>query len=177
MLIPASDNFFLSARIFRMARRQRRALGELSLHDPSVSGDVYLRVILLGCVDAVITLPISIVRLVSKLAPPPSSFYPGWDEVHANFSYIPVETASEWKKDWRTTIQVRYDLWINLLSAFGFFALFGLTKEAQTAYRCSCWKIMSPLGLKKPTLPEDPVISDMRFGSVSNRITEANSCP
>lgn len=160
-----------------MARRQRKALSELSLRDPSVSSDVYLRVILLGCVDAVITLPISIVRLVSKLAPPPPSFYPGWDEVHANFSYIPVETVGEWKEDWRATIQVRYDLWINLFSAFGFFALFGLTTEARTAYRSSYWKIMSPLGFKEPTSPEDTVISDMRFGTNSNRITEVNSCP
>lgn len=159
-----------------MAYRQRKALGTFPLRDPSVSGDVYLRVILLGCVDAVVTLPISIVRLVYNLLSPPMSFYPGWEEVHANFSTISVETASEWKKDFWVTVQVRYDLWIDLFSAIGFFALFGLTREARATYRGFFWKTMRPFGLKEPP-SEDQVLSDMRFGSASNGIAEVSGCP
>lgn len=74
---------------------------------PSDFGDnVYLRVMILGCVDAVLTLPLSILLLVLDIKAAPTTFYLGWEEIHAHFSSIPIVTASEWKEDTRSTILI-----------------------------------------------------------------------
>lgn len=135
---------------------------------PSDFGDnVYLRVMILGCVDAVLTLPLSILLLVLDIKAAPTSFYLGWEEMHAHFSSIPIVTASEWKEDTRSTILIYYYLWVSQMTAFGFFALFGLTKKARTTYRILFWKTMKPFGVKEPPA-QDSVISNMRFGLASN---------
>ena len=157
-----------------MAARICWSLYELRKHNktvslgPNVSTGIYYRMMILGCVDAIITLPLSIFLVVTDLNPPPTSFYPGWDEVHANFSTIPTIPASEWEQDFWSSLSTKWDLWCNPISAVPFFALFGLNREVRAVYRSLFWKALSPFGFKKP-IEQTDVFSEMKFGSVNGQ--------
>lgn len=138
-----------------------------SLSNSIISGTVYLRVMILACVDAVLTLPISLKEFAFSLAPPPTIFYSGWSEVHANFSSIPIFPASEWNTDVSKTIDVVKNLWSNPFVALIFFVVFGMSREARTTYRRLFWMTMESFGLKEPP-SIDPVLSDIRFDPATN---------
>lgn len=136
--------------------------------DPTMSRSVYYRVMILGCVDAILTLPISIFMLATDIIPLPDTFYPGWRKEHSGFSTIPTTRASEWSKDTMSTLSVKWDLWVNPFVAISVFVLLGLTREARATYRRLFWRVMRPLGIKEPPA-QIFVTSEMRFGTVGGR--------
>lgn len=147
--------------------RKEVKINKDSLSNSIISGNIYLRVMILACVDAVLTLPISIKEFAFSLAPPPTTFYSGWNEVHANFSAIPIFPAGEWNTDTSSKIDVVKNLWCNPFVALIFFVVFGMTKEARTTYRKLFWMTMELFGLKEPP-SRDPVLSDIRFDPATN---------
>lgn len=142
-----------------------------------ISRGIYSRVMALGCVEALFTLPVSIFMFISDIQPPPNEFYPGWKAVHANFSTIPMNPASNWSKDVWFTITVIWELWTNPVIAFAFFALFGLTEEARLTYRKFFCAVMRPLGLKEPPARNITFFesSEIQFGTVADRGIVLNS--
>ncbi|KAF8142955.1 hypothetical protein K438DRAFT_1784216 [Mycena galopus ATCC 62051] len=97
----------------------------------------YLRILALGCLDIVITLPISIINLVSFFATlsGPSSLpaYIGWQANHADFSSYGVPYGDLTDTPWDTfTTYLDYGEYAVL--AIAIFALFGMTASARSAY-------------------------------------------
>ena len=161
----------ISARILWALYKRRKR--NKSIFDSGVSYGIYYRMMVLGCVDAFLTLPASIFMFVSDQTPLPISFYPGWEVVHSNISSIPTVTAIEWKNDYWAATNVRWNLWYNPVTAIPFFALFGLTSEARAIYRTTFWNILFLFGIKWV----DKEVKETRFGSSDGQNTAVNGGP
>ena len=124
----------------------------------------FLKLLILGLFDILLTLPIQILSLVQDILQGGiTGFWPGWKAVHVPFSTIPTITSEEWKSaGFWTVFNIRLSQWINLIFAVAFFLLFGTTKQKRAWYRSIFWKVMRPFGLEPRV---DPVTSDVMFGS------------
>ena len=126
---------------------------------------MYTRLLALGLIDSVLTLPFPIAELVITRLRSGNDhpFWPGWRTAHANTAAVFTSTTEEWKLQgaW-FLIELRFSQWSGPVAALIFFALFGLTEQKRAQYRNLFWKIMTPLGLI-PRL--NPVASIIRFRS------------
>ncbi|KAK6974817.1 STE3-domain-containing protein [Favolaschia claudopus] len=108
----------------------------LQSHD-SISRTSYFRILALGCLDIVITFPISVINLVSffvTLTDPGSlPAYIGWKENHADFAPFGVPYADITDTPW-DTFTTYFDYGQYAVLAVAIFALFGLTSSARSAY-------------------------------------------
>lgn len=103
---------------------------------------------LLGCFDIAFLLPVSMLGVVGDARQGPISFWPGWSTVHSGFSEIPMESSEEWRSTFWDRFFVRFNESINVIGAFLFFILFGLTADALANYRHAFWAIVGVIGLK-----------------------------
>lgn len=102
--------------------------------------------LILGCFDIFVTLPISIVTLVvSLVSTHPFQFYEGWSFVHSNWEPALI-SKSAWSLVKIDVFSVHWDEWLNPFLALVFFALFGLTKEAKRGYLKFFRSIGRPFG-------------------------------
>lgn len=129
---------------------RRNSINDIESSNPTLTRCLYYQMIVLGCADALLILPLSIFLFVIELHPLPKVFWPGWSTVHANRSIVPVVLASEWNASVWGIMAVKWDLWISAVTSFGFFSLFGLTAHARSVYRRMIWRAVRPLGFKDP---------------------------
>lgn len=104
-----------------------------------------------GCMDALILLPIGIYNMVvDVLQGRPLPFWTGWTFVHTDWEAYGLPTsvwdASIWDK-----LVIRWDEVINPALAVIFFLIFGLTKEARSNYWNVLYFVFKPLGIKART--------------------------
>ena len=155
------------ARIVWVFYKQRKELNEFldSGRADSVNRNSYFRIMALGCIDALFTLPLNIIDVVLNSLDFPVDFWPGWTAVHADFGMIGQYSTADWKSGgfW-SVFAVRWDEWINVLFAVVFFALFGLTGEARARYKAAFWKVVGLTGLRPRAAPKSE-LSDVMFGS------------
>ena len=126
---------------------------------------MYARLLALGLIDSILTLPVAASELVvSRLrSGSGTNFWPGFGIAHANVTLVDKATKVEWKARgiWMV-IELRFSQWSCPLTALVFFALFGLTEHKRAQYRKLFRKIMRPLGL----IPRaNSVASIIRFRS------------
>lgn len=103
----------------------------------------------LGCLDAFITLPITITGLVGNIIGigPLFSFYLGWTAIHSDWE--PTFFAkSMWSKIKWNVVSLSWDKWVNPFWALVFFSLFGLTPEARKGYRKLYRFLTNPFGVR-----------------------------
>ena len=107
-------------------------------------------------------MPMAIIQLVSELLRGGlTGFWPGWRDVHADFSVVPTFTSGEWKAaGFWAIFGVRLNQWSNPVFAMAFFLLFGLTEQKRSRYRYFFRKAMKPFGLN---FNDDPTASFMVF--------------
>ena len=88
----------------------------------------------------------------------PNGFWPGW-KASRHVSVILQITREGWKSAgvW-ATFGLEFSLWINLVFAAAFFAIYGLTRRKRTFYQKLFWTILKPFGLKPRADPEASVI-------------------
>ena len=149
--------------IFTYFRHNRDLNGALA-SNASIDRNGFLKLLVLGGFDVIMTLPFAVMVLVTDLLFDGGiSFWPGWKAIHSDFSTIPTATSEEWKAGGFWTIFIiRFDQWINPVFALAFFLLFGLTEHKRSWYRSIFWKAMKPFGFKSRV---DPVVSSIAFGS------------
>ena len=126
---------------------------------------MYTRLLALGLIDSVITLPVTIAELVvSRLRSGNDyPFWPGLSTVHATITAVDAIPTEKWKLQgmW-LNVELRFSQWSCPFTALVFFALFGLTEQKRAQYRNLFWKIMKPLGF----IPRaSPIASIIRFRS------------
>lgn len=154
------------ARILWFFYKQRKEVNAYLDSNQAISRDDYFRIMTLGCLDAVLLLPNGIYRLTSDLTNLSESlpFWPGWTDVHTVWE---PQGIPEWA--WSATItsrlQTRYDEVINLILAFVFFLIFGLTKRARANYWRCIQLLLRPLGIKCGPEEKDEIISTIGFKS------------
>ena len=127
---------------------------------------MYTRLLALGLIDSVLTLPITIAELVITRLRSVNDhpFWPGWRTAHANTAAVFTSTTEEWKLQgtW-FLIELRFSQWSGPFAALVFFALFGLTEQKRAQYRDLFWKVLKPFGLISPRT--NLIVSSMRFRS------------
>ena len=151
----------LTARSFY---QQRKAVNEFLDSNGSLSHGHYRRLILLSCVDVILTIPIGIYGCIIFLVDNNVSWsYPGWDFVHADFSEIFVLTTSDWQSNILDNISVRWNQWICPVCALIFFSFFGLTNEMRQRYKSFFWKAMHCAERKELPTTAVPYLAEGRW--------------
>ncbi|KAI0033876.1 GPCR fungal pheromone mating factor, partial [Vararia minispora EC-137] len=139
VIFPLISAVFYCPRIlwtfYRHACEANRAL---SSH-PSLSRPAYNRILALGCIDILITLPIGIVSLIQDFPLPaaygfPFVFYPGWAPIHTDWAPISV-TAAEWNsRSFWAAWSSYFGRWANAALGLLVFAIFGFSPDARRTY-------------------------------------------
>ena len=130
--------------------RHSREINRFLSSNQSISRTSYFRILVLVSIDVVLTLPFSLVSLAlvtSHLPNNGSVFYPGWVVVHSNWRPVSLPGGVSGLS------QLRVGLWIEPITSFAIFGLFGLTASARASYREVFDKIRGTLG-KRATLRE-----------------------
>ena len=109
----------------------------------------YYRILALGSFDAVVTLPLNILAMVTN-ASQADTFWPGWGAVHANISIIAQVPKCVWSVDFWANFALQESRWINVILGAMFFALFGAVPEARAKYLKIMRSILQALGIMKP---------------------------
>ena len=108
-------------------KRTRSHNGELD-HNTDFDRNMYTRLLALGLIDSVITLPVTIAELVvSRLRSGNNTpFWPGLRTVHATITDVNTVTTERWKAQgiWMV-IELKFSQWSCPFCALVFFALFG----------------------------------------------------
>ncbi|KAJ7162667.1 GPCR fungal pheromone mating factor [Mycena crocata] len=138
-LIPPLISIFLYCpMIIRTVYIQSRLGGNEFLDSTgSMSRTSYLRILALGCLDIAITLPISIINLVSFFITLEGTNslpgYIGWKTNHADFEPFGIPYADITDTPW-DSFTTYFDYGQYAVLAIAIFGLFGLTSSARTAY-------------------------------------------
>ncbi|KAJ7189204.1 pheromone A receptor-domain-containing protein [Mycena filopes] len=137
LIPPLISIFFYCPLIIRTVHFQRQHTDDFFQSNGSISRTSYFRILALGCLDIVITLPISIINLVSffvTLSGPDSlPAYIGWKANHADFAPVGVPYADLTDTRW-DAFTTYFDYGQYAVLAIAIFALFGLTSSARAAY-------------------------------------------
>ena len=140
--------------------RRNQGLDIAAASNTTLNEKTFFKLLALGLFDILITLPLTILQLVGDILQRSiTSFWPGWNFVHASFSTIPKITSEEWKSagTW-TVFGIKFDEWVNPISAIAFFLLFGITDQKLAWYRSIFRKVIHTFGF----IPRvDPVASVM----------------
>ncbi|KAI0030044.1 pheromone A receptor-domain-containing protein [Vararia minispora EC-137] len=142
---------------FYVFYRHRRDTDQFLQSSTSISRTRYMRVLALGCLDILFTLPSGIVALYSTLQPHPQpvSFYPGWDVVHDQWQPRTTPFAAILASGRYAVFQVFFPRTVSLVLSLIIFALFGLTDEARGTYRSRMSGLdFDEIVLKQPSVVE-----------------------
>lgn len=140
--------------IIRTVYIQRQNSNDFLQSNGSISRTSYFRILALGCLDIVITLPISIINLVSFFITleGPSSLpaYIGWDTNHADFEPFGIPYADITDTPW-DSFTTYFDYGQYAVLAIAIFALFGMTSSARSAYWSRITLVGRLVGWKQPS--------------------------
>lgn len=139
----------MTAKIVFVFYRRHRELNEFLASCTSISRGAYVRAMALGCLDALVTLPIVILNIVLAVleSMTPFVFYPGWSELHSNWTPL-ITPKSEWAPDFWGVFAIKWNEWISPFFALIFILLFGFTEEARSKYCSFFWFVVKPFGLE-----------------------------
>ena len=128
-----------------MLHQQNRDIDEFLRSNGSISRTNYLRILILASLDIILTLPLGIVNFtlvaLNIRADTGLYFWPGWDEVHTNWSPISVSHSELVATGPVYYVRTYLVPWISPVLAFAIFSLFGCTSEARSSY----WRVLSVL--------------------------------
>lgn len=131
----------------------------------SVNRSNYWRMLVLGCLDAIITLPAILISLIRARKEIPLEFYQGRALVHTDRQHL-LFPKSAWEPvGFWDIFNVKWYEWSAPLFALVFFLLFGTTPQARARYWRVFWLVAKPFRYKPPKMPD---ASDVMFGSTAN---------
>ena len=146
------------ARILLVLCKQKRKADERPANGRILSREIYLRMTILSYGEIAINLPLSVLLFLLDLVDPiPSSFWPGWANIHRDFSRIPVTMASEWQTDIWQILFIKWDLWMSAITAIIFFVFFGSTQESRTVYSSIYRTVSAKIGFRQSVVCNQPV--------------------
>jgi hypothetical protein len=141
--LPAS-----AARILFFFYRHSREANTFLQTNGSISRPSYFRLLILGSLDILLTLPVGIIHLENEfkgLFPGfKLKFYDGWRAVHSNWGPASVSYSL------LVSVDGLIPAWFEIALAIVIFALFGLTADARATYRQIFYAVGRPFGLKPP---------------------------
>jgi hypothetical protein len=148
---------------------QRKDANQYLRSNNSAARSNYYRILAIGSIDIILTLPLGIVQLALAIRQYHEQydsqlpFYQGWNTVHANWEPISI-SYSELVQDGAWTLAHQYfERWTSPLLGFAIFGLFGYSAEAQVTYRQVSRAVCKALGWKLyAETQSDP--SEVMFG-------------
>lgn len=128
----------------------------------SMSRGSYFRVMALASMDILLTLPISVLVLITGKVNTKLAVWPGWALLHNDWAPIRLP-ASFWIPKFWLNFSIRWDEWINPMFALVFFLIFGLTEEARGMYRSAFFVVQRVFGYERNVKPERSSIAFESF--------------
>ena len=112
-------------------------LNDLLGSQPGMGRSQYIRVLIIGCLDIVISLPVGIISVVALVIRRDlyQSFYPGWSAAHEWSNVVIKVSSGEWKSDKISLAVIAVSQWSSFPLAFVIFVLFGCTKRTVEGYQ------------------------------------------
>jgi hypothetical protein len=105
----------------------------------SINRDKFIRILLLGCINIILTLPFGLLSLIPEIVDLirfKRPFYEGWDTIHSNWAPYTVSYADELTNvDITAKVEDYAGAIYPIVLSFVIFALFGLTEDARATYR------------------------------------------
>ena len=145
------DNLSLTqpslARIFWTFYIRSRSVNQFLATNGEVSRNRFLRVLAIGCLNIVFTLPQGIVYTVNMAImlhlntaqDNTSIWYDGWTFIHSNWDPKSLSLERFWAKQSQLVrVDINFGIWTSIILAFAIFALFGVSKAARESY----WRII-----------------------------------
>ncbi|KAI0034303.1 hypothetical protein K488DRAFT_69261 [Vararia minispora EC-137] len=109
----------------------------------------YFRLLAIGCLDIVLTLPIACIGLfLDTRSSNNFVFYPGWDVVHSNFAPFSVPEEVWRTADFWPIFTIYFTPWYNVVLSLAIVAIFGTSAEAWDVYRHSYHAVTARLGFR-----------------------------
>lgn len=103
----------------------------------------YIRLTVLAILSIFATVPLSLLIIISDLAPQNLRPWLGWAVEHSEWEVIMVASYAQWGARWL----LQASRWFNTLCAFSFFAFFGFADEVWAGYgrafRAASRKVLS----------------------------------
>ncbi|KZV62046.1 hypothetical protein PENSPDRAFT_759012 [Peniophora sp. CONT] len=180
VLLPLYSVFVYCPRIFWTFYMQSRSINRFLATNGEVSRSRFLRVLAIGSLDILLTLPQGIVytvnTIVNLLLNAKDGFpiwYTGWTFTHQNWDPTSMSLETFWEKF--LNVQTNYGVWTSILLAFAIFALFGLTKAAISSY----WRVACTVARVfncdlASRMKQRPALLPMTFGQRTRR-TQASA--
>src|ERR1700742_1641953 len=156
------------AKIFLTFYRQSRETNRFLNSNNSVSRNTYFRILTLGCLEVMVTLPIGVIGMILDthiaLEPPRSPFYSGWNIDHSNWepdssSYLEVINTGS-----LDLFQLYFPRWSSVVLGCVIFALFGLTNDVRNTYRQAFFNMATKFTGWQPSTLEHSKMSGIVFG-------------
>ena len=127
----------------------------------SIGRKNYFRLLVLGCVDAIVLFPAQTLNFVIDLQgirqAGDAGFYPGWTSVHSGWAPVSVP-VNAWLASVWDVFNVRWSQWINPFFGLLFFLLYGVTTEARESYKRVFWSAANRFGYTRPVQARVPNI-------------------
>lgn len=163
------------ARILWSFYHHRQEVNEYLASDQStINRNDYFRVLILGCLNAALVLPITIYTLTASMIDQPLPFYPGWNFIHSEWEPFDV-SVSAWSGGSPSTLETGFNEVINPILAAVFFLIFGTTKQARTHYSSLICFVVRSLGVKRRPEEQPGVISTINFEAPEPFVTASNT--
>ena len=110
--------------------------GVFETHPGAISDNQYFRVLAIGCLDILITLPLGVFSSITPIIQGSIiPFYPGWAITHSLGDTAVLFSSDDWKSNPSTVAALVFGQWNTFFLAFVIFALFGLSETSVTFYR------------------------------------------
>ncbi|KZV66810.1 STE3-domain-containing protein [Peniophora sp. CONT] len=134
LLFPLASAALYCWRIVRYLRRHTRTVhGVVRIHG-GMERSQYVRVLALGCVDIILSLPVGIISFVLAIGVGPEiPIWPGWSAIHTDWQAI-ATPADEWLADPWFRFRIYWNSWVNVFFGIAIFVLFGLNRDSRKLY-------------------------------------------
>ncbi|KAH6890865.1 pheromone A receptor-domain-containing protein [Coprinopsis sp. MPI-PUGE-AT-0042] len=141
-------SFVYSALTLRAFWKRRLQFAQVSSANSALNFSRYLRLMLLACIDMLVTVPMGVASVVIGNAGVPLAPWISWEETHFDFARVAFYPAFFWRNAKFFSMGIELTRWLFPVSAFVFFALFGFASEARKNYAKAFWFAMKPFGIK-----------------------------
>ncbi|KAI0316301.1 pheromone A receptor-domain-containing protein [Amylostereum chailletii] len=143
VILPLISAIFYCPRIVWTFYRHKKEVERSFRNNGHVNRTGYFRILAIGCLDILFTLPTGALLLISLEGHPPKfagryPFYPGWHAVHADWTPAST-TAAAWRSEFWVHFQSILQEWQYPVLSVLIFSIFCSTREALGTYRRFLW--------------------------------------
>ncbi|KAI0317102.1 pheromone A receptor-domain-containing protein, partial [Amylostereum chailletii] len=154
VILPLVSAIFYCPRIVWKFYRHSRDVDAFLRRNGSVDRTRYFRLLAVGCLDILFTLPSGALILLGYVGQEfkfqNHKFYRGWHDTHHDH-WAPISVpAAQWRSYFWDRLEILLQEWVYLVLSILIFTIFGLTVESRTTYRRWFWTAAGLLGFKSP---------------------------